>query len=127
VSIQAPSTTDTTADTTAGAYGPAGPLAALAAVLAPDRGGWRELGVCAETDPEAFFPDKGGSSRAAKRVCAGCPVRVECLAEALRVDERHGVWGGTSPAERARLRRAQRPAGRAARAGRGAGGGRWAA
>jgi len=37
---------------------------------------WRLEGPCAETDPEAFFPEKGGSTRDAKRVCAGCPVRL---------------------------------------------------
>ncbi|MGH8328620.1 MAG: WhiB family transcriptional regulator [Steroidobacteraceae bacterium] len=57
-------------------------------------------GVCAETDPEAFFPDKGDSTAAAKRVCAGCPVRAECLEYALQRGERYGVWGGTSERQR---------------------------
>jgi WhiB family redox-sensing transcriptional regulator len=70
---------------------------------------WRADALCAETDPEAFFPEKGGSTRDAKRVCAGCPVRAECLEFALASDERFGIWGGLSERERRRLR--QRRAG----------------
>ena len=64
---------------------------------------WWFAGLCAQTDPELFFPEKGGSTRAAKAVCAGCPVRAECLEYALAHDERFGVWGGTSERERRRL------------------------
>ena len=64
---------------------------------------WWFAGLCAQTDPELFFPEKGGSTRAAKRVCAGCPVRAQCLEHALAHDERYGVWGGTSERERRRL------------------------
>ena len=39
---------------------------------------WREHALCAQTDPEAFFPEKGGSTREAKKVCQSCPVRTEC-------------------------------------------------
>jgi WhiB family redox-sensing transcriptional regulator len=65
---------------------------------------WRLDALCAETDPEAFFPEKGGSTREAKRVCASCPVRMECLEFALGNDERFGIWGGLSERERRRLR-----------------------
>jgi WhiB family redox-sensing transcriptional regulator len=65
---------------------------------------WRLDALCAETDPEAFFPEKGGSTREAKRVCTGCPVRLQCLEDALRNDERFGIWGGLSERERRRLR-----------------------
>ncbi len=61
------------------------------------------MGLCAQTDPELFFPEKGGSTRPAKAVCAGCPVRAQCLEHALAHDERYGVWGGTSERERRRL------------------------
>ena len=64
--------------------------------------------LCAETDPEAFFPEKGGSTRDAKRVCTGCTVRAECLEFALANDERFGIWGGLSERERRRLRLQQR-------------------
>ena len=39
--------------------------------------GWQADALCAETDPEAFFPEKGGSTREAKRVCSGCDVRAD--------------------------------------------------
>ena len=68
--------------------------------------GWQERALCAQTDPEAFFPEKGGSTREAKRICSGCEVRAECLEYALANDERFGIWGGLSERERRRLRRA---------------------
>lgn len=67
--------------------------------------GWQEQALCAQTDPEAFFPEKGGSTREAKRVCSSCEVRAECLSYALENDERFGIWGGLSERERRRLRR----------------------
>ena len=69
---------------------------------------WQERALCAQTDPEAFFPEKGGSTREAKRVCLSCDVRSECLEYALAHDERFGIWGGLSERERRRLKR--RPA-----------------
>lgn len=69
---------------------------------------WRLDALCAETDPEAFFPEKGGSTREAKRVCVGCDVRTECLEYALANDERFGIWGGLSERERRRVRLARR-------------------
>ncbi len=66
---------------------------------------WQESALCAQTDPEAFFPDKGGSTREAKRICSRCDVRTECLAYALDTNERFGVWGGLSERERRRLQR----------------------
>ena len=66
---------------------------------------WQERALCAQTDPEAFFPEKGGSTREAKRICMGCEVRDECLEYALANDERFGIWGGLSERERRRLKR----------------------
>ena len=66
---------------------------------------WKDAALCAETDPEAFFPEKGGSTREAKRVCASCDVRAECLDFALTNDERFGIWGGLSERERRRLKK----------------------
>jgi WhiB family redox-sensing transcriptional regulator len=54
---------------------------------------WQERALCAQTDPEAFFPEKGGSTREAKKVCVSCEVRAECLEYALENDERFGIWG----------------------------------
>ncbi|MFJ6417866.1 WhiB family transcriptional regulator [Paeniglutamicibacter sp. NPDC091659] len=67
--------------------------------------GWQSQALCAQTDPEAFFPEKGGSTRDAKRVCGSCSVRSECLEYALTNDERFGIWGGLSERERRRLRK----------------------
>lgn len=73
--------------------------------VAPLRGqDWRDRAICAQTDPELWFPDKGGSPRQAKQVCADCPVRWECLAHALSHNERWGVWGGFTVEERERMR-----------------------
>jgi len=66
---------------------------------------WQERALCAQTDPEAFFPEKGGSTREAKKVCASCDVRSECLDYALANDERFGIWGGLSERERRKLKR----------------------
>ncbi len=66
---------------------------------------WQERALCAQTDPEAFFPEKGGSTREAKKVCVSCDVRGDCLEYALAHDERFGIWGGLSERERRRLKR----------------------
>lgn len=68
---------------------------------------WESQALCAQTDPEAFYPDKGGSTKQAKDICLGCPVRLECLQYALDRDERFGIWGGLSERERRRLKRRQ--------------------
>ena len=67
--------------------------------------GWQERGLCAQTDPEAFFPEKGGSTREAKKVCLTCDVRQDCLEYALANDERFGIWGGLSERERRKLKK----------------------
>ena len=75
--------------------------------LIPDREPWMLDAICAQTDPEVFYPDKGGSTRAAKRTCFGCTVRAECLQYALVNKERWGVWGGKSERERRKLMEAE--------------------
>lgn len=69
-------------------------------ILGINREPWTERALCPETDPEIFFPDKGGSVAAAKAVCAKCEVAAECLIYALANDERFGVYGGKSERER---------------------------
>lgn len=64
---------------------------------------WTIDALCAQTDPEAFYPDKGGSTREAKAICASCPVQAECLDHALANGERYGIWGGVSERQRRRL------------------------
>ena len=64
---------------------------------------WADQALCAQTDPEVFFPEKGGSTREAKKVCAQCFVQAECLDWALTTNERFGIWGGLSERERRKL------------------------
>lgn len=66
---------------------------------------WQTKAACLEVDPEIFFPERGGSSKAARAVCGHCDVRMECLRYALRNREQFGIWGGTSERERRKLRR----------------------
>ena len=66
---------------------------------------WQADALCAQTDPEAFFPEKGGSTRDAKRICSGCDVKAQCLDYALANDERFGIWGGLSERERRKLKK----------------------
>lgn len=66
---------------------------------------WQVGARCLEVDPEVFFPERGGSSKAARAVCNDCPVKVECLRYALANREQFGIWGGTSERERRRLRK----------------------
>lgn len=71
---------------------------------------WMDEGLCQETDPEAFFVEKGGDTRPAKRVCASCPVRQVCLDYAMDEQIQFGVWGGVSAKERIRIAARQRAA-----------------
>ena len=77
----------------------------MALALTVVRQPWYDRAACLEVDADTFFPEKGGSSRPAKRVCAACTVRAECLAYALDNDERFGIWGGLSERERRQLKR----------------------
>lgn len=66
-----------------------------------------EDALCAQIDPELFFPDKGGSNAQAKEVCKACSIRPECLLEAIENDFWDGIWGGTSVRERQAFKRNQ--------------------
>lgn len=66
---------------------------------------WQDRAACHDTDDTVFFLEKGGSTRPAKAICAGCPVRAPCLQYALDHDERFGIWGGKTERERRRLKR----------------------
>lgn len=70
-----------------------------------DTPAWMSQGLCAQTDPEAFYPEKGGSSREAKATCGRCGVRDDCLTYALDHEERFGIWGGASERERRKLKK----------------------
>ena len=69
---------------------------------------WRTDAACRGMDTDLFFPPRGGDGWRAKRVCARCPVRAECLDEHL--GETVGVFGGLSPKERIAERRRRRVA-----------------
>jgi WhiB family transcriptional regulator, redox-sensing transcriptional regulator len=81
----------------------------LAESIDPPPQEWADSALCAQTDPEVFFPEKGGITRPAKRICLGCPVRQECLDYALEHNERFGIWGGHSERERRRILRGVQP------------------
>lgn len=74
-------------------------------LMIADQPEWMERAQCQGTDGEAFFPERGGSTRAAKRICRRCEVRSECEAFALGKDIKFGVWGGLSERQRSRMKR----------------------
>jgi WhiB family redox-sensing transcriptional regulator len=80
-----------------------GTVEALKTVALP--GGWVERAACRGLDSELFFPGRGGSDEAARAVCAGCAVTVDCLDYAVANRITEGLWGGRSERERRRLRR----------------------
>ena len=75
----------------------------------PSADDWRHRAACADLPTDWWYPPHGcdvmPDIRRAKAVCAGCGVRVECLEEALRHDDAHGIWGGLTGEERRQMRR----------------------
>ncbi len=69
----------------------------------PTQENWGEFALCAQTDPELFFSDRGGSNKDAKKVCGRCAVTAFCLEYALETNQRGGVWGGLSDRQRLKL------------------------
>ncbi|CAN5601145.1 hypothetical protein BH24ACT5_BH24ACT5_17330 [soil metagenome] len=69
-----------------------------------EREPWTTDAACRGMPADLFFPQQGQPSDQAKAVCAGCPVRTECLNYALTHYELFGIWGGTSQKQRRRLR-----------------------
>lgn len=72
---------------------------------------WMVDALCPEVDADLFFPEAGGTARAAKAVCRRCEVQSDCLEYALAHNIGPGVWGGATERERDRIR-AERAAGR---------------
>lgn len=72
---------------------------------APTLSTWKEAAACKGEPASVFYPETEGGAAAAKAICARCPVSDTCLSVALRNGERHGVWGGKTERERARIRR----------------------
>ena len=84
--------------------GAAGPV--LAALASDEPRNWMDLGACQEVDGDVFYPEKGDSNRAAKKVCSGCFVRSQCLEYALATNQQWGIWGGVSARQRWHMSRA---------------------
>jgi WhiB family redox-sensing transcriptional regulator len=81
--------------------------------------GWQFRAACRGEESALFFApgyferkeQKDAREGQAKRICAGCPVREECLDYALRIREPHGIWGGLNEMERRALLRSRQRAG----------------
>jgi WhiB family redox-sensing transcriptional regulator len=67
---------------------------------------WKDDAVCAQTDPELFFPHPGETAAKAKAICARCPVVDKCLAYGLQINDQHAIYGGLTVRERRALKRA---------------------
>jgi WhiB family redox-sensing transcriptional regulator len=68
---------------------------------------WAARAACRGADTEIFYPTTPDEEAEALALCATCPVRAQCLEDALRNREIYGIWGGTTPEERRRIRREQ--------------------
>lgn len=70
---------------------------------------WVADATCSQTDPEAYFPDKGTNATLALRLCRGCPVRQQCLDYALAFERdggvAFGIYGGMTAGARTKLLR----------------------
>jgi WhiB family redox-sensing transcriptional regulator len=69
---------------------------------------WMLRARCRDLPPAVFFPSDGVGVEVARRYCAVCPVKLQCLAYALEHHIDHGVWGGASERERRRIARGRR-------------------
>ena len=87
------------------------PLAAVVEQIVNHSPAWMDRAACRGCDPALFFPSKGepNAYQAARQVCAGCPVRSDCLEYAMvnETTNTHntGMWGGMTVKERLALRR----------------------
>ena len=78
-----------------------------AAAVNPAELSWQERALCAQTDPEAFFPEKGGNAGVTKiaiQICNSCRFKNPCLEYALLTFPQ-GIWGGTTERQRRVLRK----------------------
>lgn len=74
---------------------------------------WHGEALCREMDGDIFFPERGGSARDARKVCARCNVQEQCLEEQLAIpthDDDGGIWAGTTARERRKLRKEHKEA-----------------
>ncbi len=87
---------------------------------------WRDEAACVGVDPNLFFPGfttkQGGwtnkqevtaakQTEEAKKICARCPVDLDCLNDALVHNFSYhydfGIWGGTTKRERHHIKQAR--------------------
>jgi len=66
---------------------------------------WKLKAACSKYDQDAWFPERGASTRAAKSICRQCDVQEECLEYAVNMGEKFGIWGGLSERERRAIRK----------------------
>lgn len=64
---------------------------------------WWRRGLCAEIGSHLFFVGTGQSVAAAQQACRICPVRIQCLADALASEVEYGIFGGFAPHARHEL------------------------
>ncbi len=71
---------------------------------------WTLSALCAQSDPDAWFPEGQEDFDAPMRICRRCTVRAECLDLAMSIESkaphhrgRYGIWGGLSPRQRHNL------------------------
>ena len=69
------------------------------------KGAWTQQAACRGTETEIFYPVTSDEEAEALSICATCPVRAQCLDYAIRNRETYGIWGGTTPEQRRRIRR----------------------
>jgi len=65
--------------------------------------------LCSTENPDLFFPDNYQEDleqiKRAKAICSNCWIEKDCLKFAMKTKQRYGIWGGTTPNERKRLRK----------------------
>ena len=71
---------------------------------------WTKDALCQEMPPDLWFPEAKGESvtNDVIAICASCPVAGACLEYALRTGQTEGIWGSTTPKQRARILREAR-------------------
>ncbi|WP_424344539.1 WhiB family transcriptional regulator [Ilumatobacter sp.] len=97
-----------TANITTMGYHDDGELVTMSSLERVDRDDWQSSAACAGEMGSVFYPPlrperkaaRASRERRAKAVCASCPVRVACLEQAVRRNERYGIWGGLTDKER---------------------------
>ncbi|WP_020580166.1 WhiB family transcriptional regulator [Actinopolymorpha alba] len=78
----------------------------------PSGPSWLRRAACAGLTPDLFYPDERGPDpdgrrSPAKAICRRCPVRRDCLSDALNRDDEYGIWGGLTPRERRNLKKSK--------------------